>query len=729
MTLPECIRRLPFLALFLLAVMMSALSAGAQTVPGVPQEETPTTEAKILADMLKDDKMRAALIAQLEGASAEVAKQEAPPPSVTIGRQIAELSRDFASDLAKTAAALRYQIAALPDAFDSLTLAEIDLILSALADLGVVISASVISYLVLRYWLKRMYRRMDERVPDQDLGQTLVMIFIMVLTDIAGVLLAAAVGYVAALAFDSDGSGVGVRQAMYLNAFVVVGLIKVLLRVILSPTTEHHRLISIPTSGAQIMARWFGIIAGVLAYGQLLITPIATKQLGVVAGASFSTTLALVAILIAAFLTLYGRRPVAKWFIGHGGGTGIRAWFCRLWHLPVLIYLVAIFFIVATRPDGVFWPVMSRSAQVLAAVIIGGLVSAVITKSIHRGVVLPHMIRARLPLLEARLNAFVPRLLSLIRLLIVLAVIGFALDSAGLFNTKRWVETGSGGMLLGILISTMVISFFAFMFWVILASWVDYRLNPEFGSIATARERTLLSLMKNAVTVLVVVLTTMFVLSEIGVNIAPLIASAGVFGLAIGFGAQKMVQDIITGIFIQFENAMNVGDVVTLNGTTGTVEKLTIRSVSLRDVEGCFHIIPFSSVDMVSNYMREYGNFVCDMGIAYREDITEAKQAMFDAFDELMEDPAQGPVILDKLQWFGVHMLGDSAVVLRARIKCAPGAQWGVGRVYNEIVKRIFDERGIEIPFPHQTVFFGVDKKGEAPPLHIARNRMKGEGA
>ncbi|MEX2518231.1 MAG: mechanosensitive ion channel domain-containing protein, partial [Paracoccaceae bacterium] len=205
----------------------------------------------------------------------------------------------------------------------------------------------------------------------------------------------------------------------------------------------------------------------------------------------------------------------------------------------------------------------------------------------------------------------------------------------------------------------------------------------------------------------------------------PLIASAGVFGLAIGFGAQKMVQDIITGVFIQFENAMNVGDVVSLNGTTGVVEKLTIRSVSLRDVEGAFHIIPFSSVDMVTNFMREYGNFVCDMGIAYREDINQAKQAMHDAFDELRANPDWTHFILDDLQWFGLQALADSSVVLRARIKCAPGQQWGVGRAYNEVCKRIFDERDIEIPFPHQTIYFGVDKSGNAPPLHIFNDRRE----
>ena len=140
----------------------------------------------------------------------------------------------------------------------------------------------------------------------------------------------------------------------------------------------------------------------------------------------------------------------------------------------------------------------------------------------------------------------------------------------------------------------------------------------------------------------------MFVLSELGLDIAPLLASAGVLGLAIGFGAQKMVQDIITGVFIQLENAMNVGDVVTVGGTTGSVERLTIRSASLRDVQGVYHIIPFSSVDMVSNYVKDFGYYVCDMGIAYREDTEEAKE-----HDSVSSEEGAAPAGDEPATWHG----------------------------------------------------------------------------
>ncbi len=248
---------------------------------------------------------------------------------------------------------------------------------------------------------------------------------------------------------------------------------------------------------------------------------------------------------------------------------------------------------------------------------------------------------------------------------------------------------------------------------------MDFRLNPEYGSVPTSRETTLLTLLRNAATIALVIITLMFCLSEMGLNIGPLLASAGVLGLAIGFGAQSMVKDIITGVFIQFENAINVGDVITVGGITGTVEKLSVRSVSLRDAHAVFHIIPFSSVDMVSNFMRGFSYSVCDMGIAYRENVEDAKQAMHDAFDMLNADPEMAELIIAPLEWFGINSFGDNAVVLRARIKTVPGKQWAIGRAYNGYLKTVFDERGIEIPFPQRTIWLGEAKDGSTQPFRI----------
>ncbi|MFN4091231.1 MAG: mechanosensitive ion channel family protein, partial [Alphaproteobacteria bacterium] len=185
--------------------------------------------------------------------------------------------------------------------------------------------------------------------------------------------------------------------------------------------------------------------------------------------------------------------------------------------------------------------------------------------------------------------------------------------------------------------------------------------------------------------------------------------------LAIGFGAQKLVQDIITGVFIQLENVMNEGDVVSLGNVSGVVERLTIRSVSIRSLDGTLHLIPFSSVDTVSNMMKGFSYHVAEIGVAYREDIAEVKEAMHEAFDLLMQSEWR-EMIVDKLDMHGVTAFGDSAVMVRARIKTVPGGHWATGRAYNELIKQVFDRRGIEIPFPHVTLYMGEDKAGMSPP-------------
>lgn len=263
-----------------------------------------------------------------------------------------------------------------------------------------------------------------------------------------------------------------------------------------------------------------------------------------------------------------------------------------------------------------------------------------------------------------------------VRLAILLVIVGFVADAWGLFDLMAWYASETGA-------------------------------------------RTLLTIFRNAVAITIIVMTAMIVLAELGINIGPLIAGAGVLGLAIGFGAQKLVQDIITGVFIQLENAINAGDVVSAAGVTGVAEKLAIRSLGIRDLSGTYHLIPFSSVDTVANYMREFAYHGGEYGVAYREDIDEVIVTLRAAFDELMADPEHKTNILAELEVHGVTALADSSVNIRVRIKTVPGAQFGIGRAYNRLVKYHLDAAGIEIPFPHMTLYFGEDKDGKVPPAPI----------
>ncbi|HSR71733.1 MAG TPA: mechanosensitive ion channel family protein, partial [Kiloniellales bacterium] len=227
----------------------------------------------------------------------------------------------------------------------------------------------------------------------------------------------------------------------------------------------------------------------------------------------------------------------------------------------------------------------------------------------------------------------------------------------------------------------------------------------------------------NATRVILGVVVVMIVFSELGVDIAPLLAGAGVVGLAIGFGAQTLVKDVITGVFILLEGSVRVGDVVDLGGHAGIVESLTIRTVVLRDLQGTVHVVPFSSVTTVRNMTMDYAYAFMDVGIAYREDVDQVIEVLKEVGADLQADETFGPEILEPLEVLGLDSFGDSSVNIRIRLKTRPIKQWMIRREFNRRMKRVFDERGIEIPFPHRTLYFGVDKEGKAPPAYIRSER------
>lgn len=703
-------------------------------------------QAKALAELLQDDATRGALVDALNkvstqagddsGTPADVvaeAAETAEEQNISFSRAIAETTQETAENIASSLSRLWSGLSRAPDTLGSALEIDPTIILGAIQELAMVIIATVVIYNVLRMIAKRLYRRMGAAAHERGPVQTGFIILTSVLIDILVVVAAWGAGYLLATLAIGNAGQIGIQQTMYLNAFLIVEMVKMLTRALFSPTTSELRLISLPDAGARYMSRWSAFIASLLGYGQLLVVPIVNQNVNFLTGRGVSTLISVIAVLLVIYQVLRRRRTVTNWLLGErlhdrlSEGRSPLRFLATYWHVPVLIYLVVLLAIVLARPGGILFPMLGATAKVLGAVVLGYMVASLLSRLISRGVNVPTGVSQRLPLLERRLNAFVPKVLIGLRLVIVAVVALFALDTIGFIDAQSWLESQVGVQMTGMILSIAFILIFSFLIWLAVSSWIDFRLNVEFGSRPTARENTLLTLLRNAVTIVLVVITLMFVLSEIGIDIAPLIASAGVLGLAIGFGAQKLVQDIITGVFIQLENAMNVGDVVTVGGTTGSIERLTIRSVSLRDLHGVFHIIPFSSVDMVSNYMRDFGFFVADMGIAYRENVADAKQAMFDGFEELRANEEYGQHILEDLQWMGLNSFGSSDVVVRARIKTVPGQQWGVGRAYNEILKRIFDERGIEIPFPHQTIYFGEDKQGNAPaaPIRIEERAQK----
>lgn len=233
------------------------------------------------------------------------------------------------------------------------------------------------------------------------------------------------------------------------------------------------------------------------------------------------------------------------------------------------------------------------------------------------------------------------------------------------------------------------------------------------------RIATLGRVFRYAASVVISLVAGTLILGELGISVVPILGAAGIVGVAVGFGAQSLVKDFFTGFFLLLENQLRQGDVVEAGGKAGVVEEITLRYVRMRDYEGNVHFVPNGSITTVTNKTRGFAFAVIDAGVAYREDLDEALEVMRQVGMELRADPVIGAKIMEDVEIVGVESWADSAVILRCRFKVAPIEQWAVRRAYLRRLKAAFDAAGIEIPFPHLTLYAGQAKAGGTPPFPL----------
>lgn len=221
------------------------------------------------------------------------------------------------------------------------------------------------------------------------------------------------------------------------------------------------------------------------------------------------------------------------------------------------------------------------------------------------------------------------------------------------------------------------------------------------------RATTLIRLVRQAAMIGLWIVVGLIMLDQVGVDIGPILAAAGILGLAVGFGAQNLVRDVISGFFIIMENQVRLGDVALVNGTGGLVEAINFRTLVLRDLSGTVHIFPNGTITTLSNMTTSWSGYVFDIGVAYKEDVDRVIEVIKSVGAVLREDEYFGPLILEDVEVFGVNAFADSAVMIKGRLKTKPIRQWEVGREFLRRVKHAFDEAGIEIPFPHRSLYFG----------------------
>lgn len=234
------------------------------------------------------------------------------------------------------------------------------------------------------------------------------------------------------------------------------------------------------------------------------------------------------------------------------------------------------------------------------------------------------------------------------------------------------------------------------------------------------RATTLTNVLGDLVRVIIAGVGITTILSQLGINLGPLLVAAGVGGIAIGFGAQSLVKDVIAGFFILLENQVRVGDVVNIAEVGGLVEDISLRTISLRDLSGNVHTVPNGTITTVTNMTMDFSRYVFNVGVAYRADVDVVMKLLKELGAELQMDPEFGSHILEPLEMLGVDQFSDSAVIIKCRFTTKPIKQWAIGREMNRRIKIAFDTHGIEIPFPHRTIYWGEPKEGSAPPLNIA---------
>jgi small conductance mechanosensitive channel len=237
----------------------------------------------------------------------------------------------------------------------------------------------------------------------------------------------------------------------------------------------------------------------------------------------------------------------------------------------------------------------------------------------------------------------------------------------------------------------------------ILASEATDRLS----GMAQKRAATLTGILRTIALTAIWAIVIIQLLQQVGLDVAPILAGAGILGLAVGFGAQNLVRDLISGFFIILEDQIRLGDVAVINGTGGLVETITFRTISLRDFAGVVHIFPNGGITSLSNMTKEWSAFVLDMGVGYHEDVDRVVEVMKAVGEDLRQDRQFGLTMIEPIEVVGIENFSDSAVTIRARIKTKPLEQWNIGREYRRRLKKAFDAQGIEIPFPHRTFSFG----------------------
>jgi len=509
-----------------------------------------------------------------------------------------------------------------------------------------------------------------------------------------------------------------------INANVIARLITAIAGVILAPRATGLRLLTVGDETAVYDLIWVRRLTAVSVYGYFLAEAALLLGLPSSVHGLLLRAIGLLVVGLIVILILQNRAVMTGWLKGRAESvawSGIRQRIAEVWHFLAIGYVFAVYVVWALNIAGGFEFLLRATILTVIVIAVLRVITSALRHLIERGFALSAEWKARFPGLETRANRYLPFLHALLRGVLYFFAAMMLLESWGL-DAFGWLTSDFGRRVFGSLVTIGVILLVALALSEIVNELVERYLRRRQGewhdAARSARVRTLLPLLRNAFRIMLFVMVALIVLSELGINIAPLLAGAGVVGLAIGFGAQTLVKDVITGIFILAEDTVAVGDVVDLGGHSGVVEAMTLRSIRLRDHTGAVHTIPFSAVSTVMNMTRDFGYAVFDIGIAYSEDLDRVIDLLRKLGDEMRQDKTFARDIREPIEVMGINRFADNAVIIRVRLKTAPGKQWGVEREFNRRLKRLFEEHGIARanPAAAPTIYLSDARPAPAPP-------------
>jgi len=721
-------------ALLAAALLATTLSCGpgvsraadAPAAPAATISDADRAQAKALADTLDDDAKRKALVAQLRTMAQALPAPAQPSAASGVVRQLTQAAQDAGDSILDAAS----EIADMGNvtnwvagqAGDEHARTRVERVVIRL--LVVFAGGLIVEWLLRRLLAQPRHYVESRQAPNRWLRAPLLAGRLVIdLVPIAG--FAASAYALLALPFYRPGGHSELVSVAVIIAYALASAAGTLVEALFAPRQPALRALALDDADAARLAQWSRrlLLVGIWGYTaddvlRLLGLPESGFQ-SLLKLLGLALTIMLVAVVVEF------RRPVSRWIRGTGMAlarppgidrrvASLRNGLAEVWHVLAMLYVLAAFAIWALRVEGGFEFLLRATLFTAAILVVARLASGAIARALDRALETARDAPERSPQLLARRRRYRRLARTAIDLAIaILALLG-VLEAWGA-DTLGWLGGDTGRRLLGAVATIVAVIVVAVLIWETVNGAIERylaRTDLDGTPVArSARARTLLPLMRNAFTVLLVLVVGLIVLSEVGVNVAPLVAGAGVLGVAVGFGSQKLVQDVITGAFILFEDTIAVGDTVTIGPHSGTVEGMTIRTMRLRSATGELHTLPFSSVVTVVNQSRGYANWAFSVGVSYDDDIDRVMQVMRDVGEEMRKDEVWGAEVIAPVEVFGLDKFTDLAVIVSGQIRTAPGRQDPVGREFYRRLKKRFDELGIVMP---HTLYVGADGKPRA---------------